>query len=354
MNTSNSGTQRNIVSVIVIFGICGMFLAVQAYAQVGLPGIENSVLISYSPQHPGPKDAVHLKAQSSVLDLEKAEITWRANDKIIARGRGVVATDIVVGALGIATEIEISVAAEDEIMASAQATIVPTELDLLVDSDAYTPPFYRGRAHASAGTNLHLQAIPLFKRPGGSYVADADINFTWKKNGEIIGSASGRGKSSAVIPAQHLFGTDRITIDARSIDGLLVNETSYAFSPSQPILALYQDHPLFGIMYHQALGATTFIPDSEMTFVAVPYFAQASRAEDFALSYEWRVNGKEITPSATNRNAITINAANSSGVALLNLRLTHATNYYMDAKGSWNITFSTDFSVIDQFRSSDQ
>lgn len=352
MNTL-SGNTRRIVRIVGILSMCVMFLSVQAYAQVGLPGIETAVLITYEPAHPGSGDTVRLKAQSSVLDLEKANVVWRANGKKIAEGAGVDSTSTTVGALGTATEIEVSVAAQDEIVASALVTIVPTELDLLVDSDAYAPPFYRGRAPASAGTNLRLQAIPLFKQPGGPYVTNTNIDFTWRKNGEVIGSASGRGKSSAIIPVQHLFGTDRISVEARSIGGLLVNETSFVFSPAQPILTLYQNHPLLGILYHQALGTATFIPDSEMTFVAVPYFAQAERAEDAALTYAWRVNGRTI-PSETNQNSITINAENSRGVALLNLELTHATNYYLDAKGSWNITFSADSSTLDQFRSIDQ
>ncbi len=331
-----------------------LFFSYSVHAQVGLSGIENAVLITYSPVHPRPGDTVRLEARSSVLDLGKTNITWRVNGKTSAQGTGADSTTITLGGLGIATEVTVSVAAQDDVAASAEVTIIATELDLLVDSDSYVPPFYRGRAHASAGTNLYLQAIPQFKRPSGTYVASPAINFTWKKNGEIMGSVSGKGKSSLVMPAEHLFGNERITVEARSEDGVFVNEASYVLSPVQPILTLYQNHPLFGLMYHQALGAVTFIPGSEMTFVAVPYFAQAVRAEDPALIYAWRVNGKAIPASATNPNAITINAENSSGVALLNVELTHATNYFLEAKGSWNITFSADSAALDLFRNFEQ
>ncbi|PIR84179.1 hypothetical protein COU18_00280 [Candidatus Kaiserbacteria bacterium CG10_big_fil_rev_8_21_14_0_10_51_14] len=337
------------VSSACVFLAAALFFSFPAYAQVGLPGIENSVLITYSPVYPEPGDAVRLSAQSSILDLSKSNVLWRVNGKVIAQGTGVTSADVTLGALGVATNVEVSVAAQDDIVASAQATIIPTELDLLVDSDSYVPPFYRGRAYISPGTRVILRAIPQFKRPGGSYVSDTNINFTWKKNGEVIGSASGRGRSSAVITAAHLFGTERITVEARSTDGLFAHEASYSLSPLQPTLMLYQDHPLFGLMYHQALGPTNFIPDVEMTFVAVPYFAEAQRPEDFALIYAWRVNGKAIPSSAASPNAITINAENSSGRALLGLELTHATNYFLDAKGSWSITFS-DSTTLDLFR----
>ena len=153
---------------------------------------------------------------------------------------------------------------------------------------------------------------------------------------------------------QHLFGTDLITVEARTFDGLLANEASFSISPVQPILTLYQNHPLFGMMYHQALSSTTFIPDSEMTFAAVPYFAQTRSVEDPSLTFEWRVNGKKIPVSETDPGAITINADNSSGIAILGLELTHATNYYLDARGLWNITFSTNASAQDLFRNFNQ
>ena len=314
-------------------------------------GIENSVLITYTPRYPAPQDTVLLEAQSSILDLEQSELVWRANGEIIARGKGVTTANIVAGTLGTETEVEISVAAPDELSAIARATIAPTHIDLLSDSSAYIPPFYRGRPRASAGTSLRLQAAPLFRR-GGSNLTDSEINFIWKKNGEVLGSASGRGKSSAIIPVQNLFGTDQITVEAHSLDGVLVNEASFSLSPAKPLLTLYQDHPLFGVMYYKALGANTFVPGSEMTFVAVPYFAQATHAEDPALSYEWRINGR-LVPNAR-QDKITINAANSRGIALLNLTLAHSTNYYLDSRGSWGVTFSEDTSAIDQFGSFEQ
>jgi hypothetical protein len=112
-------------------------------------------------------------------------------------------------------------------------------------------------------------------------------------------------------------------------------------NPVEPVLTLYQNHPLYGILYHQALAPATFVPETEMTFVAVPYFAGVVNENDRALVFDWRVNGKAIAQSQTNPSTLTINAANSSGVALIELVLTHATNFYMDAKGLWNITFST-------------
>ncbi|MEK7133763.1 MAG: hypothetical protein AAB804_01690 [Patescibacteria group bacterium] len=312
-----------------------------AHAQLGLPSIEKAVSIKFEPLHPGPGDTVRLDAHSAVLDLSTSEIAWRANGKTIAQGVGVERVEVNAGSLGKETVIDVFVLTSGGVAASAEAAIIPTELDLLIDADSYVPPFYLGRPHVSAGSTLLLQAVPHFKRPDGTMTKASDVIYTWKKNGEVLGSISGRGRSNARIPIQHLYGTENISIEARTSDNLLSNGSSLSISPIQPVLVLYQDHPLYGVLYHQALGVASSIAESEATFAATPYFAGITGQNDPALTFDWSVNGKTLPQSATRPEAITINADNSSGIAVLRLELTHATNFYMDAKGLWNVTFST-------------
>src|SRR3989338_10123024 len=78
-----------------------------------------------------------------------------------------------------------------------------------------------------------------------------------------------------------------------------------------------------------------------MSFTAVPYFASAVSSGDVGLQYEWRVNQSPITTSPTHGNEITVNAASSTGLmALINLSLTHVSNYFLSAAGSWSVTFN--------------
>ena len=339
MNTSRISSAKY-VNIVLIAVACVIFCTPHAHAQSGLLGISGAISIGTSPSYPGPGDSVHLTAESSAIDLSSASLVWYANGKVIAQGSGVVSADVTAGALGTETDVEVDALAADGTSASAQATLIPTQIDLLVDSDSYTPPFYRGRALPSAGTDLMLQAVPYFKRPDGSMVASSDITYTWKRDNEVMASVSGRGRSSVVIDSPPLFGTDTISVVARSSDGTLAGNASVSIPSVEPALALYEDHPLFGILYGQALGASTFIPESEMTFAAVPYFAQAQSANDAGMDFAWRVNDTAITPSTANPGEITIDSANSNGSALVSLELTRPSNFYMDARGSWNITFS--------------
>ena len=334
--------------------LSALFLAMPGYAQFTSPEQGADLSISLSPAHPDAGDTVRLSARSLSLDLSEITLTWHANGKVIAQGDGVDTATVVAGDLGTETKIVVDAIMPVGTVASAQVTIIPTGLDLLVDSDSFVPPFYRGGARVSAGVDLHLQAIPRFKLPTGFFAADADLIYTWRRNGEVIAGVSGRGRSSITIPSPHLFGTDIITLEVRTRDTALSSARSLSLSSTEPILLLYKDHPLFGILYNDALSASTFIPESEMTFAAIPYFAQVQSANDAQLIFDWWVNNTRVAQNAARPSEITINAKNSTGIALLGLELTHATNYYMDAKSSWNINFSESSGVQDQFHSVDQ
>ena len=309
-------------------------------------GAGSDLSLTMTPTHPEPGDTVHLVAKSSSLDLSSSSITWSANGHILKSAANMTEIDIPAGTLGTETDITLSATSPDGGAGSAQATIIPTQMDLLYDANSYVPPFYEGRTLPSAGTTLNLQAIAHFKRSNGTSVAPSDITYTWRKNGVVLGSMSGRGKSAITVPSPGLFETTTFSVDAVSSDQTLAGSASAVIASVEPLLILYQDHPLFGITYYNALGTQTGIADTEMSFAATPYFAQAVSANDPRLVYDWKVNNTAITADPKNPSEITINADNSDGNAAISLEATHVKNYLMDSKGSWTVSFSTGGSFV--------
>lgn len=325
------------------------FLAAAANAQTFAPAGRGAITITASPKYPSPGDFVNLTASSFSFDLDRSEITWTANGETIGQGPGMKEAVIVAGALGSGADIVVSATGQNG-SSTGEAHIRPTEIDLLWESDSYTPPFYRGRALPSAGTNLRIEAIPRLKLGSGELVPEQNIIYTWRRNGSIVQLASGRGRSSLILPAPVLFGTDTITLTVETLDGQLTGEKKIIVNSLEPFLALYQDHPLFGIPYHQALSGQNDISDSEMTFAAVPYFAQIENPDNYELEYSWRVNGREIPTDLNRPSELTVNAEGSSGFALIELVLTQANNLIMRSSGKWGIQFSASGTGIDPFR----
>jgi hypothetical protein len=311
-----------------------LFAALPVFAQLD-PSITNSSLtIGVNPAHPTPGQTVQLTAESPLLDLADSAIEWTVNGASAGSGQSI---QIALGKIGSATNVAVSVSGGNG-SASAQLTLVPTSIDLLWESDSYTPAFYEGRALPTPGSSIRVMAIPHFTRPDGTNVAAANIIYTWKNNGAVIQSASGIGNSSLVVPAAILFGSDAITLDARTQDGTLSGEASVTVRTEDPQLVLYENNPLFGIMFHQALAAQSAASESETSFVAVPYFADAASPRDQNVNYAWSVNGAPIKSDTQNPNEVTVSAQYAQ-TAQINLTLSDPSDPFVSANGGWNISF---------------
>lgn len=335
---------------LLLLSLVFIFSPLLAIAQVNPQNTEGGVQISVTPEYPRAGEAVHLTAASSLLVLSRSTVTWTAAGKVIASGIGATGANVVAGSAGSLLEIHVSAVSEDGARASGSARIRPVEIDLLWEAHTYTPPFYKGRALPSSGGSVHLYAIPRFFRPNGAMVPETQIDYTWRKNETLVSSVSGRGKSTAIFPAPTLHGTDTISVEAVSTDGIFEGKAEARIASREPVLNLYESHPIFGTLFHQAFGGQNQAASAETTFVAMPYFAAATRANDPRLVYRWQVNGNRVPADSTYPHQITINATNSDGVALIEAVLTQTNNWLVDSRGAWGISFSGSTQQNDPFR----
>lgn len=314
-----------------------------AHAQVDFGA---SISFSITPQQPGPGEAVRVSVKSSLIELSAGEVSWYVNGSLRPSSQGAQQIEITTGELGSSTRIEAVYTEEGFERASVEAVIRPVQIDLLWESDSYTPPFFEGRALPSAGTTLRMEAIPRFVRTDGSRVPPSAIIFTWRKDGYVMANVSGLGKSSATIESPSLFESSTITVEARSADGLFTAQASAHITAREPVIMLYENSPLFGAMYHRALGSQSAFAEEEVSFVAEPYYADARTARDDKLRYRWRVSGNPIEGDPERPHEITINARGSTGSALVELALSHATNLFLNAEDAWELALNTNTSIF--------
>lgn len=227
----------------------------------------------------------------------------------------------------------------------------PASVDILWESDSYTPPLYAGKSLPSTGSRIRLLAIPRLERPGGGYYDANDLIYTWRLDGGTLKNASGRGKSSASLAAPGLFASYTITLEVTTSDGSASGRGEVRIASVEPRLLLYRVHPLHGVEFWRALPATTFVDESEATFAAVPYFAPAASAR--ALTFAWQVNGRSIASDIDEPHTVTLSSETPGTRALLNLTLTNPINILTSAESAWSMTFMPHGNVpaaLDPFR----
>lgn len=319
--------------IALVFGGFLLF-ALPALAQTSDTG-SGALTITANPAYPGPNSTVVFTAESPLLDLQDSSITWTVNGTPAGSG---VSTKVTMGPLGKETDIGVSVSGASG-SDSTSIAIVPTSIDLLWEADSYIPPFYKGRAVPGSGSSIRALAIPHFIDGSGNGVPSSNIDFTWSVNGAVDRSQSGLGESSATFPAAILYGNDVVTVVARTVDGSLSGEASATVETQAPQLALYEDSPLFGVLYYKPVSQTSLASESETTFAAVPYFANARSANDPSLSYQWAVNGSNVASDSQDPSEITI-SAQSSDTADVTLSISDPSDPFFSASGEWHIGFT--------------
>lgn len=310
-----------------------------AAAQFLLPGFEGAVRMTMSPLYPRPGEAVTVTLESSLVNLQKASVAWQIDGEP-TDDTGTAIT-VMAPALGTSTRVVAEIVDEAGSLLRASTDIRPTEIDLLYESDSYVPPFYGGRMLPSAGTTVRLQAMPRFKRGDGTFIPSSDIIYTWRRNGRVLGNLSGRGRSSLSASAPLPLSTDVFSVEAESTDGMYAGEARTPIRSIEPVVRIYEDHPLFGLRLNHAFASTTRIVGTEATLAALPLFAPVSSPIDRLLAYDWSVNGRLVDTTGNSPNAITIGAP-QGGEATIRLSISHGTNIFFGTDDLWTLRFTSE------------
>lgn len=307
-----------------------------AHAQFSLTGLERPLDMSMAPEYPAAGEEVRLSVKSYGINLERSTIVWYADGKEFARNA--TETSVMAGKLGSSKEITVVAEEPDGLIGSGSARIRPAEVDLLWESDSYAPPYFQGRTLAGSGARIRAQAIARFVRADGTTIAAGDVIYSWYRGSTRF--ANGRGRSSVEFAGPALFSNETIVVIAESVDGSYRGRASVRIDGVDPTIELYENHPLFGVLYHRALTGSVSTAENEQRVTAVPYFAHVTSSHDPNLLYQWTVGGLRLKPDADEPQTLTITSNGYTGPARIELSLTSTSDLFLKAQSTWELVFS--------------
>lgn len=173
------------------------------------------------------------------------------------------------------------------------------EVDLVWQGDTYTPPFYDGGSWWTKQSRVILLAIPHI--PGTTNAKN--LNYRWSKNGSVLANISGIGRTSFTFTDEILGKPQTFKVDIMSSDGAVLASRSLSLTPTSPLILIYENSPIYGVLFNREVGSSYSLREQEVTFSAFPlYFNIGSRLLD-NLSYAWKTDGlaTENLPNATYR-----------------------------------------------------
>jgi len=205
------------------------------------------------------------------------------------------------------------------------------EVDLLWQGETYVSPFYKGRTLWSGQSRIIFLAIPH------GLGNPANLDYKWTKNGTVLGNINGVGKNTLSFTDSILSKPQTIKIDILSKQKAVLASASVTVSPISPVLAIYENNPLYGFMFHKETGGVHELEGQEATFTAFPLFFSVFDRTDNRVGYEWLTN---IGGEAETSNSATYRAPeDTAGTSKVSVSASHKDKIVQSAGKSFLIRF---------------
>ncbi len=251
--------------------------------------VADDTQVFITPQFPGPNELVSIRIENYNQDLNALEISWTLDGKFQKKGVAEKNFQFTTKGLGSVSNIKISSTAF-----SKEIIIRPTGMDLMWQTNGYTPPFYKGKAMYTYQSFVDFIAMPYFTTTSGTQIDPKTLVYKWSRNGTPLGNVSGYGKNIFKTNGGVLAKPLTVSVEVSTIDGSMKSQKTVSLKSNEPEIVFYENHPLYGILYNKAIPSQFDMSKKELSISSAPYFFDVKRKDDSSLSYTWSMNGKKL------------------------------------------------------------
>lgn len=288
-----------LISLLFGFSLFVLFGANAASAQGG------SFAVKLTPEFPAPATSVTAQVVSSSFNVDAASITWLLNGKIQLQGVGKRNFTFATGEAGSNILLRAEINTDDFGVVSKDIEITPSDVDVLWETDTYTPPFYKGKALPTSQSHIKAVALPNFITKKGR-IASKNLIYQWKKTYTPNPNDSGLGKDIYFYRGTYTFNEDVIDTTVSTPDNQLSISKKTKIAVYEPKIIFYERKPLEGVRYENFLSGNFNIKEQEVTLRAEPYFFSFSNADDNGAVFTWQLDGKKQETNPDKKSEFTL------------------------------------------------
>jgi len=324
------------ISLLLIIFILSIFFIPTFY----ILAQNEDVFIEMTPEIPGPNQEVILNIVSYTADLDRAQIFWYLNDKLLSSGTGKKTFSFTTKGVGETSVVDIVIKPQNISRVDKNIKITPSEVDILWETDGYVPSFYKGKSLPSSEGVIKVVAFPNLTTSNGTKLQSNDLVYQWKKDYKILGGLSGYGKRVITFDSGYLFNIENIEVNVSSLGGSLNAKNRVNIEIGEPKILFYEKHPLLGIKYNKSIKEELLLNKEEVIIVAEPYFFSPGIKESSQLSYKWSLNNEVVDSSNENKSEITLRQEGGiSGTSQISLEIENITKILQTIKENFTINF---------------
>lgn len=280
----------------------------------------SSVFVRVAPENPAPNEEVTITLGSYSQNLDSVSISWSVNGKTAATGIGQKSFSIQAPAAGVEMGIAANIALPDGNLEKL-VRIRPTVMALLWQAnDAYTPPFYKGKALPIAESSVKIVAIPEIKSGSGT-VSPKNMVYAWKKNYSNDPSASGYGKDYYILDNDYLEDRNNVSVTASTTDGKYSSAANANLNTFEPKMLFYKSDSELGTIWEHALQNGHKIEGEEI-IEAAPYFISPGNIRTPSFTWAWSINGTYVSTTGIRKNVLPVRAeSGTTGASRIKLEV---------------------------------
>ena len=286
---------------------CILFFSVTTYTQAQTAAALTADIV---PQNYQPNEQVTINLRSFSIDVDRQLIIWTIDNKVVQEGVGKKRFVTTAPPLNEVKRITIQVGNVQRVV-----TLRTKRFEIYTESiDGYTPPWYRGKSKIAEESAVRAVLIsdtfPINNTNNSAL-------YRWKRGNAIDSAQSGAGRQAFVVPLSPFDAQTAISV---TFDG---REKEIFIRPSPTQISLYENSPLFGTRFNEALQNKISLKKDDLTFEVVPWFFSLGTFENKNMSFVWTVNGLPTTQSGP-RNIFNVRKGDRNrGKATIGIRVQH-------------------------------
>lgn len=298
----------------------------------------SSILVNVSPENPAPDESVYISLNSYAANLDSVAISWLVNGKTVSSGIGKKSLTVTAPGAGQEMRISTSIAFADG-KVDKNIVLRPAVMALIWQAnDAYVPPFYKGKALPTTGSDIKIVAMPELKS-GSQPVNIKNMVYAWKKDYNNDQGASGYGKNFYIFTNDYLEDSNVVSVVASTTDQKYSSAGEITVGIFEPKILFYKNDASLGTLWEHALADGHRINGEEI-LEAAPYYISPEDIRLPSLTWDWSINGTYVGVSSLKKNALPVKAnPGASGTSRIKVEINNKYKLFTSAEKELDVQF---------------
>jgi len=239
---------------------------------------------------------------------------------------------IPLGAAGAVTTVKVTMSSNAK-KYTQTISIRPQDVVIVAEPLSSAPALYLGKPLIPLEGNVRIVAVANMKSAAGKVIDSSKLSYVWTIDGTTIQNSSGFGKDSILVASPYQYRERTVSVVVKSSEAGVAGGASISLAPAEPIVRLYENDPLLGILFDHTLADSYAITSTERTIYGAPYSFTISKGVP---ALKWFLNGA----SAQTGNSITLRPT-GSGSGSASLSLIASTGDSTTATANLSVSFGT-------------